>query len=408
MVHMDAKAGMPHFFPALITVGVVAVILFAARAIAIHVEQRTISATAPEAFSLKNQGLAFQRAAAHASDVLPLYGSSELLGQIPERGGNFFRAAPTGFQLSPVGKAGATSMIMLQKIGALGSDLRGKKLAISLSPIWFVVPATSPYWYEGNFSLLAASKLAFGDVLDFELKRTIAARMVQFPSTLEKDPLLEFALKRLASGGRLDQIAFCIVWPLGKIQNAVLDLQDHFAALSYILRETKSVPARRPRMLDWPRLIAKAGELGQANKDDNKKDKASRSEGQMVAGPRDEWFREHVNGAREWGDLELLLRTLAEVHAQPLLLSMPLDSRYYDEVGVSRLARAVYYEKLRALARQYNVTLADFAEHEEDAAFLYHRGPQPEGAPSAHLAAKGWMFYNRALDDFFHGRIPSN
>jgi len=70
MVHMDAKAGMPHFFPALITVGVVAVILFAARAIAIHVEQRTISATAPEAFSLKNQGLAFQRAAAHASDVL--------------------------------------------------------------------------------------------------------------------------------------------------------------------------------------------------------------------------------------------------------------------------------------------------------------------------------------------------
>ena len=195
MVHMDAKAGMPHFFPALITVGVVAVILFAARAIAIHVEQRTISATAPEAFSLKNQGLAFQRAAAHASDVLPLYGSSELLGQIPERGGNFFRAAPTGFQLSPVGKAGATSMIMLQKIGALGSDLRGKKLAISLSPIWFVVPATSPYWYEGNFSLLAASKLAFGDVLDFELKRTIAARMVQFPSTLEKDPLLEFALK---------------------------------------------------------------------------------------------------------------------------------------------------------------------------------------------------------------------
>ena len=154
-------------------------------------------------------------------------------------------------------------------------------------------------------------------------------------------------------------------------------------------------------MLDWPRLIAKAGELGQANKDDNKKDKASRSEGQMVAGPRDEWFREHVNGAREWGDLELLLRTLAEVHAQPLLLSMPLDSRYYDEVGVSRLARVVYYEKLRALARQYNVTLADFAEHEEDAAFLYHRGPQPEGAPSAHLAAKGWMFYNRAL-------IPSN
>jgi D-alanine transfer protein len=340
MVHMQAKAGMPHFFPALIALGVVAIILFAGRAIAIHVEQDTISATAPEAFSLKNQGLAFQRAAAHAPDVLPLYGSSELLGQIPERGGNFFRTAPTGFQLSPVGKAGATSMIMLQKIGALGSDLRGKRIAISLSPIWFVVPATSPFWYEGNFSLLAASKLAFGSMLDFELKRAIAARMLQFPRTLEKDPLLEFALKRLASGGRLDQIAFCVVWPLGKIQNAVLDLQDHFAALSHNLRETKPGPARHPQVLDWPQLIAKASDQGSERIDDNKKERASGAKDQMVAGSRDNWFREHVNEAREWGDLELLLRTLAKVHAKPLLLSMPLDGRYYDEVRVSRLARA--------------------------------------------------------------------
>src|SRR5207248_867443 len=130
------KTKLPHVLSALISCGAVAAILLAGRTIAVRAEQRTISATAPKAFSLKNQGLAFQRAAAHSRDVMPIYGSSELLGQLPERGGVFFRTAPTGFQLSPVGKAGTGSMIMLHKIAAIGPGLQGKKIAISLSPIW--------------------------------------------------------------------------------------------------------------------------------------------------------------------------------------------------------------------------------------------------------------------------------
>jgi D-alanine transfer protein len=405
MVHVHAKAGLPHLFPALITCGLVAAILLAGRTIAIHVEESTISATAPEAFSLKNQGLAFQRAAARAPDVLPLYGSSELLMGVPDRASAFFRTAPTGFQLSPVGKAGTTSMIMLQNIGALGSELHGKKVAISLSPIWFW-GVIRPYWYEGNFSLLAASKLAFGSALDFELKREIASRMLDFPRTLAKNPLLEFALRRLASGKPLDRIVFYILWPLAKIQNAILDLQDHFAALIYIRHEAKPAPTRHPKVLDWPKLIAKAGEQEPADSDENKKGKASGSKEQTIAGSRDEWFRERVNEAREWGDFELLLSTLARIDARPLLLSMPLDGQYYDRVGVSRPVRECYYQRMRALARQYNFALVEFEEHDEDPTFLYRRVQDTEPVPSTHLAAKGWMFYNRVLDDFFHGRVP--
>ena len=45
--------------------------MFVGRTIAIHVEQITLPSTAPELFSLKNQGLAFQRAAARAQAVRP-------------------------------------------------------------------------------------------------------------------------------------------------------------------------------------------------------------------------------------------------------------------------------------------------------------------------------------------------
>jgi D-alanine transfer protein len=177
MVREQGKAGWSHLFAGLIALGLGGAALFAAQKAVIHLEHATVFSTAPEVFFLKNQGLAFQRAAARAPNVLPIYGSSELLvPPVPERGNNFFRAAPTGFQLSPVGGGGANPLIMLLRVGALGSDLRGKKLAISLSPNWFLTPKPSWNGYKGNFSLMAASEMAFGTALDFELKREVALR----------------------------------------------------------------------------------------------------------------------------------------------------------------------------------------------------------------------------------------
>ena len=218
MVDARPRQGTPHLLAGLIASGLVAGVLLGAEVVAVHFERATVRASAPELFSLKNQGLAFQRVAARSPYVLPLYGSSELTAVlVPERAHIFFRTAPTGFQVSPVGAGGANSLIMLQKIAALGTDLRGKKVAISLSPGWFLKPG--PGWlqgYKGNFSLMAASEMAFGTALDFELKRDIASRMLKFPGTLENSPLLEFALKRLASGRWLDRLIFCALWPIGK------------------------------------------------------------------------------------------------------------------------------------------------------------------------------------------------
>ncbi len=74
---------------------------------------------------------------------------------------------------------------------------------------------------------MAATEMVFGTALDFRLKRDIAARMLQFPETLEQRPFLEFALRRLASGQLLDRVVFCALWPAGKIQTALYELEDH-------------------------------------------------------------------------------------------------------------------------------------------------------------------------------------
>src|SRR5213080_201341 len=117
----SARTSTPHLFSAVIAVGVAATILFAGWTAAIHLERRTLGWTAPQQFQLKNQGMVFQRTAARARRVLPLYGSSELIIGVPDRANKFFQNAPTGFQVSAVGTVGATSLIILQKIAALGS-----------------------------------------------------------------------------------------------------------------------------------------------------------------------------------------------------------------------------------------------------------------------------------------------
>jgi D-alanine transfer protein len=398
MASAHPRQGMPHLFAGLLASGLVAAVLLGAEMAAVHLEHTTIRASAPQLFSLKNQGLAFQRAAARAPYVVPLYGSSELTAvQVPERAHIFFRTAPTGFQVSPVGAGGSNSLIILQKIGALGSDLRGKKVAISLSPGWLL--SGSPNWlqgYKGNFSLMAASEMVFGTALDFDLKRDIASRMLKCPSTLQNSPFLEFALKRLASGRWLDRVVFCVLWPVGKAETTILELQDHFTASNYIRHKIKPAAPFHPEMPDWSKLIASPS--GTKAADTDKMAKASSSGEGKAADRRDVAFRNDMNASPGWIELELLLRTLARVHASPLLLSMPLAGDLYDRNGVSHSAREDYYIKLRALVQRYHFRLVEFEGHDEDTAFLYlHK---------SHLTAKGWIYYDRALDDFFHGRAP--
>ncbi len=380
-----APSFTPHLSSALIACALTAAILWGGRLLAVYLEERTIHSTAPRDFFIKNQGLAFERAAARAPDILLLYGSSELIDPIPDRASDFFRREPTGFEVCPIGKAGTTSLIVLQKLGALGSALHGRKVAISLSPSSFLTPALRPDFYAGNFSLPAASGTLFGNALDLNLKAKIAKRMLQFPDTLGKDGLLRLAANRLASGRPLDRVVLMTMWPLGKLQNVLLDLQDHFEALFYIIGGGKPVP-------DWLRPLSSHRVHLHKRSAGNGREAMTAGSVDTIHPAKDAKFRTRVATASEWTDLELLFRTLIELRAQPLILSMPIDA--YIAPGVSRRAHEAYYDRMRELTRRYHFPLVEFEDHDPDPTFLIARREHP--------TPKGWMYYNRALDNFFH------
>jgi D-alanine transfer protein len=205
--------------------------------------------------------------------------------------------------------------------------------------------------------------------------------MLQFPDTLAEDGLVELAAKCLASGRPVDRMVLMAIWPLGRLQTVMLDLQDHFEALLYILAGGRPVP-------EWLRPVHSHRLRARKSSDaDYQPTKAF----DAVWPARDAAFRSRIATASEWTDLELLFRTLAELKVEPLILSMPIDA--YAARGVSHSTRELYYDRMRELSARYHFPVIEFEQHDADPRFLI--------AHREHPTPRGWMVYDRALDDFF-------
>lgn len=363
-----------------------------------RLEKRYIHALAPEFNAEKLQGVVLQSHAFEEPELLVFYGSSELGKTMPNNANQFFEDYPTGFRVFPVGKPGTTSLAVLQKVAGVGAGVRGKRLAFSISPGWFFTEIFDPSFYEGNFSEMQAHELAFSSELSHALKRDVARRMLAFPKTLESRPLLGFTLRHLAKDRWIDRVFYGLAWPLGKLQSSVARMQDHVEAAIYILEWDEKLnpdPRRGLRTLNWNELLKKAAKFVNAAAVQAKRNEIAKKK--IPRASRDGVFMQSLVKAREWTDFELLLRTFVELGAKPLLLSIPIEDIRLEAYGISDSSRAAYTGRLRKLAAKYDIPLADFPGSEASPGFTVDF--------LDHLSGEGWLYYNKALDDFFHGRF---
>jgi D-alanine transfer protein len=362
-----------------------------------HLERRHVHDLIADFSDPKLHGVALQKQAFAQDDLLVLYGSSELVKKVPNTASEFFEEYPTGFRVFPVGKAGTTALAVLQKLAAVGKDLRGRKVAISLSPSSYFAEEVDPGYYAGNFSTLQATELALNNSLSRELRRDAARRMLEYPKTLEDNWLLHTVLQQLAGDTALDRALYTALLPLAQLQRWIGRVQDHFETAGHIddLREEPE-PARRLRVLNWKEIFKRADELAKVMKANQRKPPVV---AKRPKGSRDKLFLQTLARADEWTDFELVLRALDELGAQPLILSMPVHADDLEISGVSQAARRAYEERLRTVTAAHGAPLVYFRKNEDDPNFFSDN--------LDHLGAKGWVYYNKMLDDFFHGRLTN-
>lgn len=337
---------------------------------------------------LKNQASSLQQHALRDPAILPMYGSSELLKAVADKAPIFFETFPTGFGVFPVGKPGSTSLIILQKIAAAGQAWPGRKVVISLSPSWFYL-GIDPHAYRGNFSQQQALGLLLNSHLSEGLRRDVARRLQAFPESMANAPLLAFLVDGTVSDSAFDRTAWAIALPLAYLQHGCDAAQDRLQTARALLKwrpHWAHPPPEEPHTPDWPTLLRDAA--AESHPFYIKSNIRHRIQGTDL-------FLSSLENNVEWGDLELLLRTLQELHLKPLLLTMPYNGRFLESFeGVARPALDVYPRRLHALAAKYGAEVEAFEDHVEDESFLVD--------PHDHLSKKGWMYYNQALDRFYH------
>lgn len=353
------------------------------------------------------RGLAIQRAGFQQSDLLPMFGSSEItLLQNEYEAGIFFNEYPTGFNVMDVANIGASSITLAENLAALGPELKGKKIVISITPANFVMSKLPAEYYAGNFSRLHVYETLFSPYLNTNLKAVIAKRMADFPDTYKDDPFLNFAVFQLAGESRINRALYYLCWPLGELETQVMRIQDHAIVYAYI-RDGRISPnvSRSPQSIDWPGTLAKAlaeQKIHTASNPLGVEDDQWWKYSYLLTNPappgsEDKMFIQRVKIHPEWSDLDILLQALKELGAQPLILSRPMNVRLWEAQGVSEQAQNIYYEKLREAVAPYRFPLVDYQQYGTDIYFSIDQG--------SHTSREGWIYVNQTLDDFFHGRI---
>ena len=90
--------------------------------------------------------------------------------------------------------------------------------------------------------------------------------------------------------------------------------------------------------------------------------------------------------------MQLFLDICKDLKIEPLLISVPVNGRWYDYTGFSKEDRNQYYQNIRDIASKNNVELADFSDKEYELYFL---------KDIMHLGWKGWVYLDEAIYNFY-------
>ena len=402
----------PHLFAAALAlfVSLAAVIGFSLEAH--HFEEKYVHAVAGVDHSATNEGSALERLALEQNDLLLIYGASELmLLDTKYQANRFFSEYPTGFMIFNAATKGGSALTIAQKLAAIGPELRGKRIVLSVGPaIMTMAPDgdVNTRHYYGNFSQLHAMELAFSPYLSFETKQLAAARMLEFPESFKDRPFLQFALEELAQNSLRDRLLYYLAYPLGRLQLAIMHVQDDYASVEFIrgLSATDVKITRTPQKIDWPALAAVA-QKEQIKQTDTNPYGVDNSQWHKISdlflspvplGSRDDDFIYDVNHAREWQDLDIALRVIRELGANVVIISSPMNVGLWKTIGVSEQAQNTYYEKLHAVVAPYGLPILDFRQFGTMKYFSMDL--------ASHASREGWIYYDQTLDGIFHGSLP--
>ncbi|MBS5387619.1 MAG: D-alanyl-lipoteichoic acid biosynthesis protein DltD [Clostridiales bacterium] len=291
------------------------------------------------------------------------------------------------FNVVLLGKGYTQSLWHAIELAAISDKIKNKKVAFIISPQWFTEEGVNSAAFASLFSAKTYYQALNNNKLSDETKTYIKERTEALLQNSGNINLLDSTYENKDFIGKFGN----------SLYNFILDIRSKKETLEVYgeieEEQRKEVTAEKIDYSEYMQSAEKLGEKYCTNnefgifdeyyttyiQEDVEELKGSYSERSFCISP-------------EYNDLKLFLQVCQESGIEPLLISIPVNGRWYDYAGFPKMDREQYYQNIRDIAADFDVELADFSDKEYEKYFL---------GDIMHLGWKGWVYLDESFYKFY-------
>lgn len=282
-------------------------------------------------------------------------------------------------------------------IGALQNNIKNKKVALIISPQWFTSSGLSSEEYCSRFEEMNFVEFLKNKNITKETKSAVSSRINELltsdPTTLERvkkyeDIYLNHTLNPIT---HLEMTTY----------STFRDAKTRFETAKELNERTITVDKEnyvKAEDIDFYELLEQGEKQGEKECTNNQYGIYDAYFDTYIKEQYDDMKNSYATGSYaespEYDDLKLFIQVCKEMGIEPLIVSVPVNGRWYDYCGFPKDDREKYYQNIRDICTENNVALADFSDKEYELYFL---------RDIMHLGWKGWAYVDQAIYEFYKG-----
>lgn len=361
-----------------------------------HPEQRSVRVLNYESPGHREDTVRLYRQAmaGEPADVTSLYlmGSSELGAPVPQNPGRWLPANASDFDMYESGRGNQQSLYHAVELAAVGPSIASKKVALILSPQWFVPGGEKAPLFQSVFSHAAWNAMLANPRLSPRTRSRLVARVGSLVpqlctlgascATTTKSAVGEVVnapytvltsrmntLRDAYKGAEYRKaVSYTLPWQPGKQPMSTVDWAAEDATA---IADGKALVAKNPyNMEDW---YYNAKIVPQLEKLKNQQKSLT------------------LTSSVEYDDLQLFLDVAHDLGIKVMLVAMPVNGVWSDYTGLAKAQRDGFSAKVRTMAALNGAQLTDLSDKAYEPYYFID---------TLHLGWRGWLDVTRACWQF--------
>lgn len=341
---------------------------------------------------IKDKGLYLLQRSVRHGDLL-LIGSSELNAPVEQNPIHAYPNSDLPVNVNKIGHAYQQCLLDGIMLGAL-VESSSDKIAILISPQWFVGEDINKKGTQANFSELQLMKFLYNPNIPAEIKKYACTRLDDLLSGEAITTSVKFLVRLYKDDSVFSYIGRGIFWPYYAFKYRLLVLKDKYNAYKFLQNgEAADVDIHSINWKEAMDIAALQGKESCTNNSifvyDEYYDKYLKDVWGQLAGSKKD---DSLSHSMEKEDFRFLLQVSHCEYVEPYFIFVSANGFYYDYLGVQRSERVALYDWLGNEAVQNGFPYLDLREHEYEPYFY---------CDVMHLGWKGWTLVNENISNHF-------